>query len=339
MRGALLLPLFLAACGGKTVALSHPDLDAEAIREVTVDVSGAAHRTLDLATPAGDIRVEVTDGPPQVVARMRLMARSEFEAEDLLERFTVEGRAVADAFLVRTEGEPVAIAGTKLRVEPLVSFLARIPPGQNLRAETGSGRVEVKGAAGECSAETSFGDVKLVGVRGGAVQARTGSGHVELADVQAERIEVETSFGDVRLENVRGNVEVRAGSGDLVLADFAEGGCELKTGFGNIDAQGSFVSLSAKTSSGRVGVMAEAGSRIQRPWMLHSSFGDVELRVPKEFDCDLYAETSFGSVTSSVDVRREGRPSDQRVRGEIGDGGGRVTLRTSSGDIRIRLLP
>jgi hypothetical protein len=335
----VIFPLLLAACGGRTVALSHPELDAEAVREVTVDITGAADRILDLATPAGDILVEVSDGPPRLVARLRLMARSEFEAEDLLERFTVEGRTAPDTFVVRADGEPAPIAGTRLQVEPLVSFFAQIAPGQRVRAETGSGRVEVKGATGECVAESSFGDVRLAGVRGEAVRATTGSGQVEVVDVHADQIEVETSFGDVRIESVRGDVQVRAGSGDLVLAGLANGACDLKTGFGNIDAQGSFVSLSAKTSSGRVEVMAQPGSRIVRPWMLYSSFGDVELRVPKEFDCDLFAETSFGSATSSVVVRREGRPSDQRVRGAIGDGGGRVTLRTSSGDIRIRVLP
>jgi len=183
---------------------------------------------------------------------------------------------------------------------------------------------------------TGFGDVKAFGVRGDTVRARTSSGSVQIEDVEARRIEVDTAFGEVRIERVRGDLDVEAGSGDVVLVGFAKGACDLETGFGDIDARGSFLYLTAKTSSGRVGVLAEPGSEVARPWSLESSFGDVEVRVPKEFDCSLFAETSFGCVTSEVTVRAQGRPNDRRVRGELGQGGGLLTLRTSSGDIRIR---
>jgi hypothetical protein len=259
-----------------------------------VSVAAAAGRVLDLATHAGDITVEVVDGPPQLVAKLRLMARTEAEAARLLGGFSVAARETGDALVVRVEGEPVEIGDPDLRVRPLVSFHARVPPGQHLRAESGSGLVEVKGAAGDCDLQATFGDMKVLGVRGGIVRARTSSGSVQIRDVEARAIEVDTAFGDVRLEDVRGDLDVRAGSGDIVLAGFAEGTCEIETGFGDIDARGSFVDVTAKTSSGRVAVVAESGSRVEHPWSLQSSFGDVEVRVPQGLGFDLFAETSFG---------------------------------------------
>ncbi len=334
MRGLALVPLLLAACGGRVTTFSHADLEAEAVRTDPVDVVPGLG--LDLATHAGDITVEVAEGPPQLVAKLRLMARTEAEAERLLEGFSVAGRTEADSFIVRLVGEPAMVTGTDLHIKPLVSFIARVPPGQRLRAESGSGRVEVEGALGACTLVTAFGDVKVFGVRGESLRAQTSSGSVQIENVEAQRIEIDTAFGDVRIEGVRGDLDVDTGSGDVVLAGFTEGSCDLKTGFGDIDARGSFVELTAKTSSGRVGVLAEPGSAITRPWSLQSSFGDVEVRVPRGFDCDLFAETSFGCVTSDISVRAEGQPNDRRVRGSLGDGGGRLTLRTSSGDIRIR---
>jgi DUF4097 and DUF4098 domain-containing protein YvlB len=159
---------------------------------------------------------------------------------------------------------------------------------------------------------------------------------VQVEDVAAGWIEIDSAFGEVRLVNVRGDLDVHAGSGDLALKGFSGGRCELQTGFGDIDARGMFLELTAKTSSGRVAVLAEPGSTITHPWTLRSSFGDVELRVPRDFDCNVFAETSFGSVTSDVSLREQGRRSDRRVSGEIGEGGGRITLQTSSGDVRIR---
>jgi DUF4097 and DUF4098 domain-containing protein YvlB len=337
MRGTALVALALAAsCGGRTLTLSRPELEAEVVRTQPIDLDGSSGLVLDLSTHAGDVTVEVAEGPPRLVATLRLMARTEAEADRLLDGFSVTGHAENDSFVVRLSGEAAALPGTDLRLTPLVSFQARVPPGQRLRAESGSGNVEVKGAAGDCALLTAFGDVKVSGVRAESVRARTSSGTVHIEDVHAKRIEVHTSFGDVRVEGVRGDLDVETGSGDVVLVGFTQGSCDLETGFGNIDARGSFLDLTAKTSSGRVGVLAEPGSAIGRPWSLQSSFGDVEVRVPQGFDCDVFAETSFGCVTSDVAVRREGQPSDQRVRGALGDGGGRLTLRTSSGDIRIR---
>jgi lia operon protein LiaG len=221
-------------------------------------------------------------------------------------------------------------------VRPVLSFAARVPPGQRLHAESGNGDIEVKGAAGDCSLQAASGDLKVLGVRGAHLLARTSSGTVQVEDVAAGSIEIDSAFGEVRLVNVRGDLDVQAGSGDVAVKGFSGGACHLQTGFGDIDARGTFLDLTAKTSSGRVGVLAEPGSTIERPWTLRSSFGDVELRVPRDFDCNVFAETSFGSVTSDVTLREQGKRSDRRVSGEIGDGGGRITLQTSSGDVRIR---
>jgi len=339
MRRLALLGLLAACAAGPALTVSHPELEAEARRTERVDLTGAEGGVLDLVTHAGDITVEVAEGPPQLVARMRLMARTEAEAERLLAGFSVRAHAETYGLAVRLEGEPAAITGTGLKVMPLVSYSARVPPGQRLHAESGSGGVKVKGALGDCALVTAFGDVKVFGVRGESVRARTSSGSVQVEDVEARNIDIETAFGDVRIERARGDLAVEAGSGDVVLVGFAKGACDLETGFGNIDARGAFLDLTAKTSSGRVEVLAEPGSEVARPWSLQSSFGDVEVRIPKEFDCNLFAETSFGCVTSDVTVRGQGRPNDQRMRGELGGGGALVTLRTSSGDIRIREAP
>ncbi|HEX5138537.1 MAG TPA: DUF4097 family beta strand repeat-containing protein [Planctomycetota bacterium] len=336
MRRCLLPLLLLAACGGKAVTLSHPDLEAEAFRTDVIDAAAAGDLLLDLATPAGDVTIEVADGPPQLVAKMRLSARTEAEAERLLAGFSVSTHATGSAFVVRLEGEPARIPKTDILVRPLLSFSARVPPGQRLSAESGSGNVDVMGAAGDCSLKAAFGDLKVLGVRGAKLEARTSSGSVQVEDVAAGSITIDSAFGEVRLVNVRGDLDVKAGSGDVALKGFSDGTCDLETGFGDIEARGVFLDLTARTSSGRVGVLAEPGSTIERPWSLKSSFGDVELRVPKDFDCNVFAETSFGSVTSDVDLREQGKRSDRRMRGEIGAGGGRITLQTSSGDVRIR---
>jgi hypothetical protein len=336
MRSLALLAL-LAACRGPTVTISHPDLEAEAFRTEEIDVAGAKDLVLDLATPAGDVTIDVADGPPQVIAKLRLMGRTEAEAERLLAGFQVTSRATHDAFTIRLEGEPATIPGTDMRVTPLLSLSARVPQGQRLRVESGSGRVEIQGAAGDAWLDAAFGDMKVQGVRGATLRAHTSSGSVQVHDVEAATIDIETAFGDIRVEDVRGDLEAQAGSGDVALKGFEGGSCRLETGFGDIEASGTFREVMAKSSSGRVDVLARKGSTIERPWTLRSSFGDVELKVPREFDCNVLAETSFGSVMSDITLKDPGKRSDQRMSGEIGEGGGRVTLRTSSGDVRIRV--
>lgn len=165
-----------------------------------------------------------------------------------------------------------------------------------LRVATGSGNVDMRAATGDVKAETGSGDVNATAIHGTLVKLGTGSGNVTVTDVQATGLKIETGSGDVRVSGAKGDdVSFETGSGDVDVALLA-----------------GFTSLSIETGSGDVtlSVPATIGAQVE----LDTGSGDIDL----------------GGLT--LTVRRVER---DHIRGVIGDGKGRLSVETGSGNVRL----
>lgn len=165
-----------------------------------------------------------------------------------------------------------------------------------LIAQTGSGNVDVRDAAGDVQLETGSGDISVATMRGTRLRVETGSGNVTVTDGKATELNVETGSGDIDATSTEGD--------DLAF----------ETGSGNID-----ISLSAAFQSARI----ETGS------------GNVTLRVPATTGAQVDLETGSGDIDLgglTLQVRRIER---DHVTGTLGDGRGRLTVETGSGNVRL----
>ena len=61
---------------------------------------------------------------------------------------------------------------------------------------------------------------------------------------------------------------------------------------------------------------------------------DVEVVVPEKAQLEL--ETSNGKISSELPITITGRPNDDQLTGDIGDGSSSLRIRTSNGDITIK---
>lgn len=168
-----------------------------------------------------------------------------------------------------------------------------------LRVETGSGNVDLRTASGEISLSTGSGDVTVSGVDGVSLKLETGSGNVTLTDAKSPSVHVETGSG---------SIEATASSGDEL---------SFETGSGDVD-----VALIATFRS----VHIETGS------------GDVTLTVPPTVGAEVDLDTGSGDIDLgglTLQVRRIER---DHVRGTLGDGKGRVSVETGSGNVHLQKL-
>lgn len=166
----------------------------------------------------------------------------------------------------------------------------------SLRIETGSGNVDVRDASGQVTLETGSGDITLSGMTGPRLQMETGSGNVTVMNGKAAEMHVETGSGDV---------EVTGASGDNLSFD---------TGSGNVN-----VALVAPFRS----LDIETGS------------GNVTLKVPPPIGAEVDLDTGSGDIDLgglTLQVRRIER---DHVTGTIGDGKGRLSVETGSGNVRL----
>jgi lia operon protein LiaG len=165
-----------------------------------------------------------------------------------------------------------------------------------LKIDTGSGDIDVHEASGDVSLESGSGDITASGLHGGRLKLDTGSGNVTLTGAEATGLKVNTGSGDVTVTGAKGE--------------------ELKfeTGSGNVD-----VSLTATFQS----LSVETGS------------GDVTLRVPSTISAQVELDTGSGDIDLGGLTIQVRRLQEDHVSGTIGDGRGRLSIETGSGNVHL----
>ncbi|MEZ4412196.1 MAG: DUF4097 family beta strand repeat-containing protein [Gemmatimonadales bacterium] len=184
----------------------------------------------------------------------------------------------------------------------------------SIRVQTASGDVAATGTAGSLSIDTGSGDVTMAGHDGG-LSVDTGSGDITLSNIKTGDLSLDTGSGDVRVDGVTASaLSVDTGSGDVTVTTAAVGNVEVDTGSGDI----------------RIGLTGDVSEL-----SVDTGSGDVEISAPKSLGAMVEIETSSGDITTEfpLQVTRKGRDG---LRGTIGDGKGRITIDTASGDVTLR---
>lgn len=333
---------------------------------------------LELVTPYGQIEVRTSvDEAPKLVATVRGTGRTREEAEQVLERYRLEIEQDDAVVRVALRGEPARIRddGARLSIGASVDYVATVPPGTTLRADSSSGDIRATGEFAACRLQTRYGSVVLEGGKGD-VSAQSDTGDVTVRSVEGGRVVVESGYGNLRLENVAGTaVRAASKSGDVVLVngragkfdldtnygavsvrgadgelhassrsgdieiDGIRGTAEARTQYGRVAVEGVLNGLDARSSSGDVRVRALDGSSNPTNWDLASGYGEVTLHVPAGFGCELAAHTRYGEVECTFPITVDpGKRRSGALRGTVGQGGRTVTLTSSSGNLALKQL-
>jgi hypothetical protein len=252
--------------------------------------------------PMGDITVTAGSGD-----------RVEVRAEKVLRR----GRVDDIAFAVVRSGDGITICAiyededdcdedglhrrwtnwSRSRTYPGLAVTIRLPAGVRVRAQSGNGDVSVTGAGDEVIATSGNGRVRVNG-SGGDVNASSGNGEVTVEGARGA-VRANSGNGDVTVSTTRGPVQANSGNGDLYIT---------------MDALPSEEDMTFNTGNGR-----------------------IRLMLPANFSGEIDASSGNGSVVSDFPIQVTGRISRTRVRGTIGDGGGRrVRMTSGNGTIELR---
>jgi DUF4097 and DUF4098 domain-containing protein YvlB len=189
---------------------------------------------------------------------------------------------------------------------------------------TNSGEIHLASAGKGADLKTFGGDIMLGPVLGD-LKAQTMAGEIRVGPVTGSAT-VETSGGDIRIERVSGIVVARTGGGDVILPAVA-GSVRARTGGGEV----------------RVGIV----SRVPKDGIvIRNEGGDVLLTLPSDAQADLDLRVEGPTDPGEVVIRSDfpgvaiSRGEDaQRAVGTLNGGGARITVRTSSGSIRLRKGP
>lgn len=389
-------------------------LNATAQREEEIPLTVADGDRLRLSTNLGNVEMRVAPAgtSPILRASYTTHGRTDEEARAVLDRFSIAHTASEGAQGYAVAGEPLTIrdGAATVSVAPRVHLVALVPAGLHAELESKSGAILCQADCASADLESSYGSVTASGVRGGLrartrsgsvaitdvlgkVEARTdygrvevervqgasceifsSSGALELASVDAARIEAKTSYGSIEARDLRGVLEAESSSGSITIAGLDGASARLRSGYGNLNVEdaradlslstasgsilaravqgvvaaesnygrieidGVLAGLSAKSASGAIQVQAANGSRMADEWELRSGYGRVDIALPTGCAFELDAETKYGAVSCDFPILVEAgyKAKSGRLHGKLGSGGPRLLLRSSSGAIEVQ---
>src|SRR5439155_6007824 len=119
------------------------------------------------------------------------------------------------------------------------------------------------------------------------LEVHTGDGSIRIEPVAGE-IRARSGDGAITASGLRGRIVLHTGDGPIEAVAL-DGELTATTGDGRIRVSGRFVGLDLGTGDGSLEAEVAAGSRMERPWSLHSGDGSMELLLPADFAADLDA--------------------------------------------------
>ena len=177
------------------------------------------------------------------------------------------------------------------------------------------------------------------------------SSDITIEDMESEHIRIDVSSGDVKVsdctaktidaDSSSGNVTiVQKGESDSISADTSSGKVKItaeKVGKISVDTSSGKATVdvreaknvSVDTSSGNAELSFE--EKVPNRTKIDTSSGDVEISVPEDADFEAEVDTSSGDVDTDMSMSRDG---DTYTRGS---GGNKMSIDTSSGDVRFML--
>lgn len=234
----------------------------------------------------------------------------------------------------RSRGDRVRISSRGSGMEAHADLRVGVPEGQ---------RVDIYLAVGHITAENVDGRV-LLDTHSGGVSARdmsgflsvdTGSGSVELQGMRGD-VEIDTGSGAVRVSDVNGSaILIDTGSGGVGARNLTASSIEIDTGSGGIDLLASSA-REVRLDTGSGSVEAELSGAIDE-LLVDTGSGSVTVRLPERLSAMVEIETGSGGIDVDFPISITRRARDE-LRGQIGDGAGRIVIDTGSGSVRLRRM-
>jgi DUF4097 and DUF4098 domain-containing protein YvlB len=298
------------------LALAPAAARAKIERTVEKSFSVQPGGMLKVETQSGDIRILTSnDTTVKVVAKQKIRASSEAEADEILQKLTltIEQQAGGVSAAAHYEkGSPGFHWGSWPPVQ--VDFTVTVPASYNVTLKTSGGDVTVADLAGTVHARTSGGDISL-GKIAGEVDASTSGGDISLTE-GAAAVKLGTSGGNIRVGRAVGPADLGTSGGDIAI-NSVENSVQASTSGGDVTA-------------GIVGAL-------KGDCRLSTSGGRVRVTVDKTAAFDLNAATSGGNVDAAglTITIEKGGVGRSRLAGKVNGGGRLLKLRSSGGDVIV----
>jgi DUF4097 and DUF4098 domain-containing protein YvlB len=352
IRGVFLLGSLPLVVGGCTFdGLWGPQVKFE--RTVELDQPMQAGATLTAGTASGSIDVTGREtNQAHVVATIQARAGTEDEARELAEQVDVHFEGSGDRVALKADHPPLPP-----NKSVSVSYRIDLPRQTSVELGSASGSINVADLTGSVKANTASGHVGAARVQG-TVRLKSASGSAHAEDVGGGDIDLDTASGGVRLsrasnigacglnaasgsvtaDNIQANtIQMSSASGHVTLTDAQAKEIRAHSSSGGVRVEAvTCPRLNAESASGHVTVAFARTAPPDVVATVSSGSGSVDMTAPRGFSGHLAMSTASGSVETDLPVTVVGKLGKRQLSGFVGKGDGSLTLRATSGSIRVR---
>ena len=147
-------------------------------------------------------------------------------------------------------------------------------------------------------------------------------------------LDLHSGDGHIRVDGTSGQARLDTGDGHIEVRNFT-GSLHAHTGDGHMTIDGVLTDVDLRTGDGHIDLTVRPGSKMNNGWLIHTSDGRVEARLPQDFAAELYAHTGDGRIQLDMPVTVNGSIERSRIRGKLNGGGPLLEITTGDGSIRI----
>ncbi len=210
--------------------------------------------------------------------------------------------------------------------------------GDNIKLESSSGEIEARNIKGSADLDTSYGSITCEDISGGDLKLRTSSGKIKLSKASCTDYDVHTSYGSIRADDLTGKLlKLHSGSGGIELTQASADSADISTSYGSITCrQLRAADLTVKSGSGNINIICSESTPSEIKANVVTSYGSVDFQAPPDFAGRVDMSTSYGSISTDLPITISGEFSKKKLTGTIGQGNGKLYLKTSSGSIKVR---
>ncbi len=218
------------------------------------------------------------------------------------------------------------------------SVICRNITGDNIKVKSSSGAITAENIRGYADMDTSYGSITCEDISGGDLKLRTSSGKIKLMKASCGDFDLHTSYGSIRAEELTGKfLKLHSSSGGIEVTQASADSADISTSYGRITCrQLTTADLTAKSGSGNINIACSDSTSPEIRANVVTSYGSVDFEAPPDFAGSVDMATSYGSISTDLPITISGEISKKKLAGTIGQGNGKLYLKTSSGSIKIR---
>ena len=333
------------------IAGCYPQAEFEKMIELEHPMEAGSTLAVSTASGSIDVAGEQTERC-HAIATIRARAATEEEAEELAEQVEIRiepspGRVQIKADRPRRlRNKSISISyqitvphETHVECSSASGSLDLADLTGNVNADAASGSVEAERITGSVRLHTASGSVRAEEIRGGDAHLDSASGSVRLLQAsEMGRCELHAASGRVTAEQIEAeSISLDTASGSVRFTEARADSVRLSTSSGSIRAEGFDTSqINAESTSGNISLAFAPSSPGEIAANVKASSGNVTLALPPDFTGRIELSASSGSVHTDLPISVTGKIDRKHVRGTVGQGAGNVSVRTSSGSIRVR---